>query len=175
MNIISIDSSKSNTGIYIKSKHEHYTTICTTKLKTEKEKYIFIHDEFRKLCEKHQIEIAFLEDYAFSRFGNSSSVSSSGEVKGIIMYILYSLSIPVIKVSPTTWKMLSRLALPKKKNKKYVADVNTFYRKTFSTPDECDAYMMLLSMFYIWQGLIKTDSHLKYKKQMSNIGDIFGE
>lgn len=171
MNIISIDPSKANTGIYIKTnKDEYFCTISTKKQKTEAEKYKMIYETFYYNCKTHGIKMAFIEDYAYS---GHRSMTSLAEVKGIILLALYNNNIPVIKVAPSTWQALCKLDLPRTKNKEYVNQVNQFYKKDFKTSDECDAYMMLVSMCYIWKGAVKTDSHLKLQKKMKGIGQIF--
>lgn len=171
MNIISIDPSKANTGVYMKwYDREHFYTINTSKLKTEAEKYQKIWNEIYLNCQAYDMKMAFIEDYAYS---GHRSMTSLAEVKGIILFALYNNNIPVIKVTPSTWQALCKLDLPKTKNKEYVNQVNQFYKKDFKTSDECDAYMMLVSMCYIWKGVIKTDSHLKLQKKMKAIGEIF--
>lgn len=176
MNIISIDSAKANIGIYIrKGNSELYTTINTTKKKTKADKYLHIRNEMKRLCEENKIKLAFLEDYTFS-VKRSQSVTSLAEVKGLILITLYELDISVIMVNPSTWKAMCKLALPSKKNKKeYVDSVNAYYKKMFKSTDECDAYLMLLSMYYICKGVVKTDSHLILQKKMKAFGNIFQE
>jgi Holliday junction resolvasome RuvABC endonuclease subunit len=175
MNIVSIDSAKANIGIFIiseKTKIEISTTISTTTKKTNAEKYLHIKKSIEKLCQENNIEVAFIEDYTYS-IKRSQAVTSLAEVKGIILVTLYEFKIPVIKVNPQTWKAMAKLSLPEKKNKEYIKVVNNFYKKEFKTSDECDAYMMLLSMYYIYQGVVKTDGHLILQKKMKAIGNIF--
>lgn len=173
MNIISIDSAKAHIGIYIKTNKEYHETITTTKLNNDNEKYQHIYIRITDLCLDNKIEVAFLEDYPFS-IGNSRSITALAEVKGIILLALYNQNIKIIKVNPSTWQAMVKLELPKKqKAKVYIEAVNKFYNKSFESTDECDAYMMLISMYYIYKGVVKTDSHLKLQKKMMAVGDIF--
>ena len=174
MNIISIDPAKANIGIYIKSgKKEHYTTINTTKEKTTKDKYLHIQKSIRELVKQYNIQVAFIEDYAYSII-RSQSVTKLAEVKGILLAVMYEHNIEVVKVNIQTWKGLAKVKLPDKARKKdYINIVNSYYKKQFKTTDECDAYMIALAMYSVYKGVIKTDSHLILQKKMKEIGKIF--
>ena len=173
MNIISIDSSKVSTGLYIKLKDKAFSMCIDTHGMTDKEAYIFIQGKMQNIIEKYKIEVAFIEDYPFNT-KNSRSVTVLAEIKGIIMAELYKRNVYVIKVPIPTWQGLCKGVLPKKSaKKKYLEHVEKYYNKKFKTTDEADAYMIIIVMYLIYKGLTKTDGHVKLQKKMRALGKLF--
>lgn len=174
MNIISIDPSLSSTGVYIKLDKEGISrSIVTTKLKTESEKYNYIYDELKKLILEYDIKVCFIEDYAFN-YKNSRSITRLAEVKGIITFLMYRYNIDVLKVPIMTWKSLAHfIPADNKASKGYTKKINKYYKKEFQTSDECDAYLILVAMYYIYKGVCKVDSHLILQRKLKAMGELF--
>lgn len=77
----------------------------------------------------------FIEDYAFGKFGKSSSVSSLIELTGIIQYELYQAEVPYYKLAPTLVKkfLSGKGVLPKDQIPLLI------FKKFNLTPDTVDA------------------------------------
>lgn len=174
MNIISIDPSKSATGICIKHENKIISDVIGTKGLSEEKAYVIIAKRIEEIIKKYNIQVALIEGYAWSKNVNRS-FSIMAEVKGIILNELYKKNVKVITVPIKTWQMLCKGILPKKKegHKKYLDYVKVNYKKEFNTVDQADAYLILNCMYLIWNGLIKTNEHIRLQKQMQAIGEVF--
>jgi Holliday junction resolvasome RuvABC endonuclease subunit len=175
MNLMSIDPSKRSLGLYvIANKHPFSETIKSERKEEDVEIYNKLKCQLEGIVSYCKIELIFLEDYAFSRFGKSRASSSLAEITGIIKMLAYSQGCKIITVPISTWKSFFH-GLPVKKDKKYVEFVNKWYNKgiVFNTADECDAFMIMQAMHYIYRGICKSESQLNLRNKMLKIGEIF--
>lgn len=165
MNIMTIDPGKIKTGIFIKT--DSYTKsflINNTKCKNDYEIFKNLYYEIQEIIYEHNIEIIFIEDYAFA-YKKSRSVTSLGEIKGMIKSSIYTIdnrvgvNKPKIYYLPIQlWKSYinKEVRALKKKNKRYRETINKLYNKNFKSTDECDAYLMMVAIHLILKGVIKT-------------------
>lgn len=135
--IVGLDVSLRSTGIAWL--HDLKPTVWTVKSKApqtvnEVSKQILLH-LVPILNEK---TIVYIEDYAFGKFGKSSSVTSLIELTGILQYELYNMQIQYHKVAPTAVKkfLSGKGVLPKDQIPLLVFKK---FGLTLDTVDACDA------------------------------------
>ena len=173
MNIMSIDPGLAAMGIYIykKGKEDVFFTIKAKKDWSLVEKLKNIRESLIKSINENKIDVVVCEDYAITGFKRASGATLA-EVKGVIKYICnFECKIKGFILMPiSTWKSIhKKLGLPKNKTKKYVEKVNKAYDQKFKTPDETDAYLMLVAIYRIYKGVCFTDAQIKIKKRLDDL------
>lgn len=176
MNKMAIDPGKKSLGIYINKDNNQDISLVIKSNKNESEKIIFqrIKETIEFLIKEHNIYLIFIEGYAISKFGKSISTPYLVEIIGIIKAVIATSKIckGYITVPISTWKSMFK-SLPKYKNKKYIEMVNKMFTKEFNSTDEVDAYLIMVSMYFIWKGVIKTNTQLKLRTEMQKFGSVW--
>lgn len=177
-NVMSIDPGLRSIGVYINIQEgeDMAFTIKALKSDTEKEIYNNIDMILRELIAFYKIKVIFCEDYAITGFQRKSGAQLA-EIKGLLKKIVYDESLAIdgmILVPISTWKSIHKgLSLPKNKTKKYVELVNKTFKKKLNTSDEVDAYLMLVAMYMISRGVVKSNTQIRLKKDMETLGEIW--
>ena len=177
MNIMSIDPGLRSLGIYINMAQGKDLSLTISAGKKDKEKDIFINIDIvlRDLIQRYDIDLIFAEDYAISGFRRKSGAVLA-EIKGLIKNIVYDESNNcqgLILISISTWKSIHK-TIPINKKKKFDIDfVNNLFKKQLKTQDEVDAYLIMVAMYRIYIGVVKTNAQIKLKQEMENYGEIW--
>jgi Holliday junction resolvasome RuvABC endonuclease subunit len=172
MNILSIDPSKRSFGIYIYTPDKCYSMVIKAKASdTEGQVLTRIYSEITQIVERYKIDLVLMEDYAFSQFKTSRSPTTLAEIAGVVKLACAQCK-GFIKVSISTWKSFFRW-LPKNKNKAYIEKVNQIFKRKFETADECDAFLILTSVFNIWKGYCNTPSQIQLHNELKKLGEVF--
>ena len=142
MNIIAVDPSLRQTGIY--NSVTDQTTIIKTS-ETENFALYKIFETINAFYKQHKPQIVIVERPSFNSFGNG--VTKLAAVNGIIKIMAMHQGARVVEMSPMTWKSSvfgkDRKQWPKKaKKSEYLKAVKTQTGRSFKTTDEADAYMI---------------------------------
>lgn len=169
LNVISIDPAK-NTGIYVKACGVEDWIMIKNKAKVPQGKVLVkIYQEFRNILSKAVFDIALIEGYARNP-KNRNSVSSMGEVNGVIKMVLTEFDIPFVSIPVPSWKCLTIGQVKKSNKKNYLKAAENVTGIQFDSTDVADAYMIYLAVSKI---LKKTkylsDAERGIKEQVSSI------
>jgi len=143
MNIISIDFSKKNTGVFLKlSGQEMLLSISNSKNDPIEKALEKIFMSLHSMVTDNNIKLGIMEGYAFN-VKHMTSVAALGEVGGCIKMLFGMLKVPLVTVPVATWKMLTIGKIKKSGNeKRYLETAKKIYGKDFSDTDQADAYMI---------------------------------
>jgi len=142
LRVISVDPSLRSTGLYCNWKDSSETISC--KSASHVGALFHLGNVLSSRC--IGADAMLVEDYAYGKAGMSKSLTSMGEVRGVITYIAKKENVSIFPVPIQTWK--SRVPkLPRKVNTKsglmeYARCASEAYHRPFATPDEADAFMM---------------------------------
>lgn len=141
LKVISIDPSLRSTGVYY-SKQD-----ITATLKGRGERFDILKEHLDTwlttfCCE---CDLVLVEDYAFSR--SSRSVTTLGEVGGIIRACATLHNVPVVEIPNTFWKFHSGFGKSRKKltnpeKESYIEYGKTIVNMVYTTTDEVDARLI---------------------------------
>lgn len=87
----------------------------------------------------------YIEDYAYSKLGKSSSMTAQAEMRGVIKLALENNNIPYSMININSWRAFNCWKFKKGKkndNINYIDSARRIYGKEFLTTDEVDAYLM---------------------------------
>jgi len=164
LNIISIDPSLRSTGVFMsrKGKCESYA-IQKKSPRIETLGYFVRH--FAQVAKQTKWDLCIVENYSLA--SRSSAVTIMAEIGGIIRACFAANDIPILEITPMTWKSIAGLnawekASGKKLKKLTTAD-RTLYREvcfdrfgfSMDTTDETDAFYMLWTAVACSRGSFK--------------------
>ncbi|MCK5606768.1 hypothetical protein KAR91_33000 [Candidatus Pacearchaeota archaeon] len=144
MNVISIDQSKTSTGVYCRVDHHDFFYRIRTKQGMKHGKALqSIENQLSLILEMAQYDFAIMEGYAYG----SPTVTISAEVGGVIKLVLSKFGInDVIQIAPGSWKKHTIGTVKKSPIKPYLQAVCIKYCLHFNNTDEADAYMLYQAM-----------------------------
>lgn len=164
LNIISIDASSRSTGVCICRQGK-----ITTEAIRRKEKGVYLLAYylrfFATMAKNTKWDLCIIEGYSMGSRG--SAVTSQAEIGGIIRACFASYNVPVLEMSPMTWKSVSGLNEWEKKHdiklkKLTVADRTQYQEACFDligmscdTTDEMDALLFLYTAIQCSKGIAK--------------------
>ena len=186
LRIISIDPSLISTGVYCFNRGHGQSFTIKTRGKDRADRLVGIYEGLSHHISQITYDLALVEDYAYSvlRPGKgSATLTSLGEVRGVLLMALRQWAIPVVDLNITIWKTLtmghSGDKQPEKKTKAgreaYLAKVHELYVRTFKTTDEADAYMMFRATGRIMLGAARTKAMKKLAKEIFDILGVKGD
>ena len=144
MNVISIDQSKTSTGVYCRvDKKDYFYRVRTKQGMCTGEALQSIENQLSLILGINTFDFAIMEGYAYG----SPTVTISAEVGGVIKLVLSKFGInDVIQIAPGSWKKHTIGTVKKSPVKPYLQAVNDKYKLFFDNTDEADAYMMYQAM-----------------------------
>lgn len=155
LNFVIIDPSLRSSGVLV-CRDGKVQTYAIQKKETDR---LFILGwyvrHFANLAIERKWDFIGIEDYAFSQ-NASRSVTVQSEVGGVIRACFATVQIPIIEIPISTWKAVSEIRLPKastKDKREYKNAVIEKYGVELDTTDECDVYLMLITLSKISRGL----------------------
>ena len=167
MNVISIDPSKSKTGVFTRIDKVESSFVITNKAKTtHSEALIKIYSEFSRILDSGVYDFGIIENPKHSSF----SVYIF-EIVGIIKLAFAQHGIPLIPVYVMTWKTLTMKDISKKEStKEYLKIVKKKYDREFKNTDEADAFLIYQAVKQIAKKTNRlTKGMQKIKDQLSKI------
>ena len=169
-NFVIVDPSLRSSGVFIHNgiNTSHYA-IQTPKKVDRLEILGKYKKHFTELVESNNWDFLCVEDYSFGSHGNA--VTTQAEVGGIIRGCFAAEGVPIIEMPIQTWKAVTGVRLKKgtkKDNKIYTETIIKSYGVNFDTTDECDAYLMYITLKTISSGM--TDKGFEIRKQLQTIG-----
>ncbi len=162
MNVISIDQSKTSTGVYCRVFKKNFFYRVRTKhgISTgEALDSIFI--QLSTILEINSFDFAIMEGYAYG----SPTVTKSAEVGGVIKLALARYKIhDILTIAPKSWKKHTIGSISKSPITPYLQAVFDKYDLYFKNTDEADAFLMFQALKHIgvtsW-GLTDADIRIK--------------
>lgn len=173
MNIISIDFSKKNTGVFTKIEGQESSFSISNSYKTPQEdalKKIYEIIDSSLKCEN--FNLGLIEGYGFNPL-NKSSIIPMSEIGGVIKLAFVINDIPIITVPIQTWKMLTIGNINKDKYPNdYLEAVDFKYKRLFSNTDEADAFLIYQAAKELSKKTSRlTASMVKIREQIKNVID----
>ncbi len=140
MNVISIDQSKTSTGVYCRVfKKDFFYRVRTKYGISQGEALTSIFIQLSTILEMNTFDFAIMEGYAYG----SPTVTISAEVGGVIKLALSRHKInDVLQIAPGSWKKHTIGTVKKSPIKPYLQAVSDKFKLFFDNTDEADAYMM---------------------------------
>jgi Holliday junction resolvasome RuvABC endonuclease subunit len=155
LNFIIVDPSLRSTGVLVCRDGKISTYAIQRKEERLKVLGWYIK-HFANLAKERDWDMLIVEGYAFG--ASSRSVTVAAEIGGIIRSCFSSYSIPIIEMTPATWKSLTGIKLKKNsvsEKREYINAVIEKYDMELSTTDEVDCYLMLVALSAISRGNFK--------------------
>jgi Holliday junction resolvasome RuvABC endonuclease subunit len=171
MNIISIDPSKSSTGIYKTFKGAFQSYCIKNKQKVSQADALkVIADKLVEEFRAVNYTFGMIEGYGINS-KNKYSITVIPEIVGVIRLMFRLYDIPLITVPVQTWKRITGIKVDKKKFKgKYLEVVNRKYNMDFSTTDEADAFLIYTTVREICKKTKRlTDSEIKIRTAFADV------
>lgn len=139
--VMGLDLSTTSTGICLMGPKNYKTWNVGTSAKEKLPlmKRIFkVRDKISLLASKFEPDLIIIEDYAYGKFSNSSSVSMNIELAAIVKLYFYD-RIPYILIPPTVnKKWIFKKGTAKKEH--MLKEVFKRFKVDVDTSDEADAY-----------------------------------
>jgi Holliday junction resolvasome RuvABC endonuclease subunit len=174
MNIISVDSSLSCSGWFLKvNGYETIGTVKNASVCTHSQARTNIYESFKEIIDGKSIDVCFMEGYSFNP-RNPVKAAILVEVGGIVKLVMDHAGIPVLVIPPKSWKShtIGNEIDKSKSKRKYLNAVKEKYNREFKTTDEADAYMIYLA----FRKIAKKTKQLKpYEKEIRTaLGALIG-
>ena len=176
MKILCIDPGKNSMGLYFKNQDDNSyksETINNNNLKTTIDKYRNIYNRLSWYMDILAPSFVIIEDYIY--FKNmkmkSRSITSLGEVRGIVYTLCIKYDIPMIIMPVQTWQQYLSNHPPKKQKKKYLDFFNNRFNKTFDSIDSLDAYLIYRAVRNIQQKRFYSDPAEEIYNQIGALND----
>lgn len=148
MNVISIDFSKTSTGIFMRIDNKESSQTIHNDVNTSQQAAIEkIYTIIRILLTKNKFHFGLIENYGYNPKQMKTFILMC-EISGVIRLAFKQCETPLIAIRPMTWKSQTigtKINYKKKDPDKYIQLVGEKYGKFFANTDEADAYLIYMA------------------------------